>query len=358
MMSLTKYTLIMLLLCFLITCKKTTEPEMPPASPTQLAVLDVAIYTLSLSWSDNSDNEEYFLLERSDVNSTNFIEIVELSKNKTAYIDSALLEGTEYYYRIRAVRNNNLYSDYSNVISATTNVELPPNSPINLNASNIDYTTISLEWIDNSDDEEYFLLERAAGDSTQLTEIVELSSNTTTYIDSNLTRDTKYYYQIRAVRKGDIYSQYSNIADATTLISILEIMPFEIEINPNETYNQIFSLKDFEYPIFGVSFRVRYDDSIISVNDSTGFNIGNFFGNNSITFSKSENSKIYVTITLTQGDDKKTGLGELCRFICTGKNTGQTYINIQNDEIVFYDENGNTVITPDFKVLSSKTVVK
>lgn len=242
--------------------------------------------------------------------------------------------------------------------TSTTEPELPPTSPSNLIITNVDHSIISLVWADNSDNEEYFLIERRLGDSNQFTEIVELSSNTTTYIDSNLTRGTKYYYQIRAVRKGDIYSQYSNIADATTLISILEIMPLEVEISPNETYNQIFTLKDFEYPIFGISFRVRYDDSIISFNDSTGFIIGNFFGNNSIAFSKSEASKIYVTITLTQGSDKKTGSDELCRFLCTGKNTGQTYINIQNNEIIFYDENGSIVLTPDFNVLSSKTVVQ
>lgn len=245
-----------------------------------------------------------------------------------------------------------------NCNTSTTEPELPPTSPSNLILTNVDYTMISLVWADNSDNEEYFLVERGLGDSNQFTEIVELSSNTTTYIDSNLARGTKYYYQIRAVRKGDIYSQYSNISDATTLISTLEITPLDVQIGVNSTYNQIFSLKDFEYPIFGISFRVRYNNSIISFNDSTGFTIGNFFGNNSIAFTKSEASKIYVTITLTQGSDKITGSGELCRFICTGENTGQTYINIQNEEIIFYDENGSIILTSDFKVLSSKTVIQ
>lgn len=242
--------------------------------------------------------------------------------------------------------------------TSTTEPELPPNNPTNLNVSNIDYTTIALEWVDNSDDEEYFLLERAAGDSTQLTEIVELTNNTKTYIDSNLTKGSKYYYRIRAIRQGDLFSDYSNIVNATTLISTLEITPLDAQIEVNSNFNQIISLKDFEYPIFGISFRVMYDDSIISVNDSTGFSIGDFFGNNSISFAKVDSSKIFITISLTQGSNKKTGSGELCRYLSTGLAVGQTFINIQNDELFFYDEYGNTISTPDFRIIFSKVTVQ
>lgn len=242
--------------------------------------------------------------------------------------------------------------------TSTTEPELPPNNPTNLNVYNIDYTIISLEWTDNSDNEEFFLLERGDGDSTLLSEIVELTSNTKTYIDSNLTKGSKYYYRIRAIRKGDLYSDYSNIIGVTTLISKLEITPFEEQVSYNSTYNQIISLNDFEYPIFGISFRVRYDDSIISVNDSSDFNVGNYFGNNSILFAKADSSKIFITISLTQGSDKKTGSGELCRYVSTGFAVGQTFITIQDDELYFYDEYGNTVPTPDLRIISSKVTVQ
>ena len=46
--------------------------------------------------------------------------------------------------------------------------------------------------------------------------------------------------------------------------------------------------------------------------------MGDYFGNNSISFIQSDNSLFYVTITLVQGEEKMTGSGELCRIDGTG----------------------------------------
>ena len=72
---------------------------------------------LTLTWTDNADNESGFKLERS-TNGTSFSQTVALGANVTTYADTSLANGTTYWYRIRAY-NSNGDSGYSDVASAT-----------------------------------------------------------------------------------------------------------------------------------------------------------------------------------------------------------------------------------------------
>lgn len=87
--------------------------------PTDLAINQVSPSELSLSWTDNSDNETGFVLERSIFNTNNFQAVDTLPADQTNYTDAGLNSGTLYFYRVKAI---NLLgeSDYSNIGNATT----------------------------------------------------------------------------------------------------------------------------------------------------------------------------------------------------------------------------------------------
>jgi hypothetical protein len=100
---------------------------------------------------------------------------------------------------------------YLNSIEAQANFVRPPTQ---LSANATDVTEISLEWVDNSDLEEGFYIERKANEGGF--ELIDtLAANTTGYIDSQLDENTEYTYRLRAFGEAG-NSVYSNEAGAAT----------------------------------------------------------------------------------------------------------------------------------------------
>ena len=78
---------------------------------------------ISLSWADNSNNEQGFAIERSIVGESGpFVPLTTVAANTTTFVDANLLLNTTFYYRVRAYRSS-LVSDYSNTANATTPAE-------------------------------------------------------------------------------------------------------------------------------------------------------------------------------------------------------------------------------------------
>ena len=117
-------------------------------------------------------------------------------------------------YHLQAYATNSIGTVYGNDISFTTTVALTlPNAPSNLTATPISSTEINLSWIDNSNNEDGFKVERAPGGTTNFSEIISLPANTTSYQNSGLSGSAGYNYRIRAYNSGG-NSGYSNIATA------------------------------------------------------------------------------------------------------------------------------------------------
>ncbi len=185
----------------------------PPAAPTNLTATPASSDTIELSWTDNSDNEDGFRIERKETGGT-YSEIATLPANTTSYTDTGLNPETTYYYRVRAY-NSFGTSGYSNEAHATTPpAGTTPTSPSNLTAEATSPTEVSLSWTDNSDNEDGFKLERKQG-SGPFSVIATLPPNTTTYTDTGLTPETTYTYRVRAYNSYG-YSDYSNEAQVTT----------------------------------------------------------------------------------------------------------------------------------------------
>lgn len=96
----------------------TSTPATIPSAPSGLVATAVLSSQINLSWSDNSDNESGFLIERATAGGA-FVQIATVAAGVRSYSNTGLTASTSYSYRVRAY-NGAGNSSYSNTASATT----------------------------------------------------------------------------------------------------------------------------------------------------------------------------------------------------------------------------------------------
>ena len=103
-------------------------PIAPPAAPSALNATGISQTQINLGWTDNSDNEALFEIERSTSGSGGpFVSLVSVSPNAVTYNNQSLTQSTEYCYRVRAT-NGAGSSSFTNVACTTTLAE--PNNAL------------------------------------------------------------------------------------------------------------------------------------------------------------------------------------------------------------------------------------
>ena len=185
-----------------------------PATPSGLTITSLLSNQVSVSWSDNSGNETGFKIQRKQGVTGTYADIRTTAANITGYNDndSALRDGTLYYYRVCAT-NPAGDSAFSNEASGTT----PLAAPTSATATAVSSNEIDLTWIDNSASETGYKIERKRTSTGTFVQIALVGANVQSYPDTGLDFNTKYFYRIRATN-GTIDSAYSNSPSATTLL--------------------------------------------------------------------------------------------------------------------------------------------
>ena len=94
-----------------------------------------------------------------------------------------------------------------------------PSEPGNLSAVAASATEINLSWMDNSDNETGFKIERSL-DNINWQIIETVAANITSYADTGLAENTEYYYRISATNsQGDSQTTSANIATLSAAIA-------------------------------------------------------------------------------------------------------------------------------------------
>lgn len=127
-----------------------------PSAPTDLIAAASGHDRIDLNWTDNSDNETEFKIERRMIDS-NFDSIAVVEANITAYQDTGLEANKTYIYRVAAL-NGVIMSEYSNEATATTYIENSPPRAENLSITGIakvgELVTGNYSYFDDDGDEE------------------------------------------------------------------------------------------------------------------------------------------------------------------------------------------------------------
>ncbi|MFC1525037.1 fibronectin type III domain-containing protein [Planctomycetota bacterium] len=180
-----------------------TGSSIPAQAPTGLIAQGASSAQIDLTWTDNADNEDGFLIETS-LDGINFTQLASVGPNTTAYSASYLDASTTYYFRIRAY-NGKGFTDYSLIVTVTTDDSAPhqPDVVDPLNNALYQILTPTLDWsVPHGTQPITYML--YVDDDIDFTSLVITQAN---LADShyevqpgdNLDYDTTYYWKVQAV---------------------------------------------------------------------------------------------------------------------------------------------------------------
>jgi len=188
------------------------QPAIPPAN-VFASVIDAN--TVSLDWADLTANEIGYIVERS-IDGATFAAIATNAVDSTNALDTGLSPNTTYFYRVRALDIVRASSP-SPVASVTTvadvAVPLAPSGLIGNRGSG--GSQIVLHWLDHSDNEAGFLIERSI-DGGAFVPVASVAANINYCVDGNLAVASTYSYRVRSFNSAGS-SAPANLGESQTL---------------------------------------------------------------------------------------------------------------------------------------------
>ena len=163
--------------------------------------------SFTLSWNAVSGANQYDIYYKSGNGSFTFLK----STTATSYTTVVAGYGKQYSYKVRAVDSTrNLYSSYSNTITAVNNKKL---STPTMNAAKVnDNGSFTLSWSSVVGADQYQIYYKS-GDSSSYSFLKTLTA--TSYTTVIASYEKQYSYEVRAVdSKKKVYSEFSNTVSA------------------------------------------------------------------------------------------------------------------------------------------------
>ncbi len=179
-----------------------------------------------LHWTDNSDSEEGFKVERATSADGPYTVIATTSPNSTEWTDYALALGPDsYYYRIRAYGQgcDSEPSDVATVpgqwptptpVPVCEAIEAPSGLIVTRQYASDGRVFVGLRWQDNAAEETGFAVQRASAAEGPWGHVASLGWNETEFTDEPPFGPDVWYYRVVALGPGLCYSEPSNIVTA------------------------------------------------------------------------------------------------------------------------------------------------
>ncbi len=191
---------------------------------------------IQLTWLDNSVEENGFKVQRKNLTTDPWTTIKVLPPNSEEYIDQGLTRNTTYKYRVAVFTSNS--EAFSSEISVTTaGLDVP--SPSNLIASfDPNKNSVKVKWSDNTILENGTVVERRTGLTGAYAQIGATAADQNTFLDTNITGSTLYYYRAKHSTTEGFFTPYSN-EDSAYVPFVPLRAPSSLEISefvPNQIY--------------------------------------------------------------------------------------------------------------------------
>ena len=191
--------------------------EAPPKAPTNLnGALEGSV--IMLRWTDESNDETGFRIyyAMNDIDNVSLYQ--QLPKDTIEYgITDLYLPGNTFFFYVTAYNTfgESTPTDTVMVRIRAEEEKSVPKAPENLVASEIYERDIVLNWVDKSDNEEGFKIERRKVDEVSFKVIITLPKDTQSFRDPGLESGSTYFYRIFAFNNSG-NSWPSNTIEAKT----------------------------------------------------------------------------------------------------------------------------------------------
>ncbi|MGF1634360.1 MAG: fibronectin type III domain-containing protein, partial [Phycisphaerae bacterium] len=210
------------------TGEKDWETTLLPA-PTNLTATPNAYDSIDLTWNDNSQNEDGFLIEASIDGGASWQSVAFTEADATSYTLDYALPQTEHSFRVSAL-NAHQTSATTPVVTALTY----PQTPYSLNVSSVQPGQVDLEW--DALQGVSYELERSLTEAGSWSAVSVGTPGDVT--DTGVTEGRAYDYRLRAVNAtsasdwGDVVTAGSPpatpIMDDATFIPMTDVEPAKI----------------------------------------------------------------------------------------------------------------------------------
>lgn len=176
---------------------QTSGPPTAPSNFIGVAFKDVFDkMVLGLEWKDNSEDEDYFVIEKSQ-DGTHFQPFTFTKRNVNKLVDTDIEEGNRYYYRVLS-GNWAGNSDYTPVIGPFIfDFTAIPNAPYGINLKK-NGNGVDISWVDDSIKELNYIVEKSLDNEATYGVIATLNKDVTSYRDENITDGRTYFYRVVA----------------------------------------------------------------------------------------------------------------------------------------------------------------
>lgn len=188
----------------------------------------------TIRWGTMSTAEIGFVLQRDTTEAFSTMEEYVVDGGSFNYVDATLMEGVEYFYRVRSfsATDSSKWSDVSG-IKLLESIESP--ELVSANYESLDSVLIS--WQDNSNNEDGFIIRRSTDQDFDSFFEIQVDAQATSFVDSNLEPNVFYYYQVLAYNDFGATSLVSNTLSIFTEVDLPVILGVSegkgIEISPN-----------------------------------------------------------------------------------------------------------------------------
>ena len=177
-----------------------------PAAPSDIVFTDAEITTsgvdVTMSWNDNSDNEDRFVVQFSYDN-TNWYGAGSTEANVTTRRATGLVSGRTYYFRVAAY-NDAGYSDWATATYVAPSADVNPPSEIVFG----EYSNgqLPMSWTDNSDNELGFVVQFSY-DGVNWHRGGTTEANVTSRVATSVSPGRLYYFRVAAYN-NEGYSEW------------------------------------------------------------------------------------------------------------------------------------------------------
>jgi len=176
----------------------TPQDMTPPPAPTAL-VATAEEGQVILDWADNADPDDTYNVYRSTTPGNSY-SLIASSLESSDYIDTAVVNGTTYYYVVTAVDVEGNESAYSDEVQAEPVDSTAPSKPTNLTQTITD--AIQLNWDDNTETDLFcykVYRDTISGFIPSNDNLIAANVFASEYIDDSASHDIDYYYMVKAL---------------------------------------------------------------------------------------------------------------------------------------------------------------